>query len=679
MDSFRYFGIRYKGIGYKGIKYKGIRCKCQGFAHIPCTLYLIIFLSVLTLSSISTAQQIDSTKIYKMSEIVVTATRTMIPEVEAASSISVIDSSEIAHRQGSTVFGLLKDQYGLSYTQQGAPGSLSNIYIRGGDPGETLILIDGVDMNMPNDPDNTFDFADLPLDNIKRIEILRGPQSTLYGSNAMAGVINIITKQGSGKPKFYLTTEGGSYDSFKGLVGLNGSLNNFHYSVTASRYYTAGFSSASSKYGNTEKDGTSNFNVSSRFGFGITNNFTLNLFLMYAKANTALDQHGGALGDDPTYEYHLEEPSAKVEGKLNLFNGLWDQTFGTSFFRNVREYSFDSTLNNPASSSSIYDGNRIQFDWQNNFAITKSNLLTFGIESATENAVSNYFYNSSSYGSMASIFPNKNENTTGAYLQDITDINNELFFSAGIRLDKNSRFGSIFTYRIAPAYFIWATGTKIKATIGTGFKSPSLFYLFDPAYGNPDLQPEKSLGWDAGIEQYLISSKLTAGINYFSNKFTNLFGFDNNFKTININKAATNGVEVYLRTNPLGNLGLRLNYTYTNSKDESSNSAGSGLPLLRRPKNKIGMNVDYSFLKDFNFNADIIYVGKRDDENYNAYPAQRIILPDYTIVNLDASYRLSDIIKIYGRVDNLFNKYYEEVYGYATPGLSGYLGINFTL
>jgi len=641
--------------------------------------HFLAFLSVFLFYSLSYAQQSDSLRIYKMSEIVVSATKTKIPEIEAASSISVIDSSEIANSCSSTVLSLLNDQYGLSYTQQGAPGSLANVYMRGGDPGSTLILIDGVDVNMPNDPENTYDFSDLPIDNIKRIEILRGPQSTLYGSNAMAGVINIITGQGIGKPKLFLSTEGGSYDTFRGLAGLAGSLNEFNYSITASRYYTAGFSSASAKYGNTEKDGTSNFNFSSRFGYGFTKDFELNLYLRYSNANTALDQFGGQHGDDPTYVYHLQEPSLRAEGKLNLFNGFWNQTVGLSFFRNVREYSFDSTLYNPASSSSIYDGTRLQFDWQNNFGLSKNNTLTFGVESQTENAISDYFYNSSSYGSFASIFPNKNENTTAVYLQELTSFNNEFFFSAGVRLDKANRFGSVVTYRIAPAYFIWATGTKLKATVGTGFKSPSLFYLFDPAYGNPDLQPEKSFGWDAGIEQYLINSDLTAGINYFDNNYTNLFGFDNNFKAININKAVTNGAEVYLKARPYEYIGIRLNYTYTNTKDESPNSASSGLPLLRRPKDKIGLNIDYILLKDLNLNADIIYVGKRDDENFNAYPVQRISLPNYTVINIAASYRLSDLIRIYGKVNNLFNKYYEEIYGYATPGLSGYLGINFTL
>ena len=640
--------------------------------------FYLTFFSVFIFSFVLFAQNIDSAKVYKMSEVVITATRTKIPEIEAASSITVIDSAEIDQRNSTTVFDLLQNQYGVSYTQEGAPGSLANVYLRGADPGETLVLIDGVDVNMPNDPGNIFDFADLPVDNIERIEILRGPQSTLYGSDAMAGVINIITKKGFGSPKFFLSTEAGSYNSYKALAGLNGGTHFFNYALTLSRFKTDGFSSASSKYGNTEKDGTSNYNLSSRFGFILMKDFDLNLFIRYSKANTGLDQHGGAFGDDPTYVYNTENYSYRTEGKLNLFNGFWDQSIGLSFFRNVRNYSFDSTFNNPASSSSIYDGNKFKFDWQNNFNLSKFNKLTFGLETETEKAISDYFYNSSSYGNFQSIFPNASSTTTGIYLQDLVNINDQLFTSAGLRYDNHDRFGSIVTYRIAPAFVIWETGTKIKATVGTGFKSPSLFYLFDPAYGNKDLKPEKSLGWDAGIEQYIINPNFNIGINYFYNRFTDLFGIDNNFRTINIDKAETNGVEFYFKTNPFENLNISFNYTFTNSKDESVGSTDNGLPLLRIPKNKFGLNVNYSFLKNANVNMELISVGKRDDKDFNAYPAERIIMKNYTLANIAASYLLTDQIKIYGKVDNIFNTYYEEILGYATPGLSAYIGIKFT-
>ncbi len=640
---------------------------------------LFIFLSIIFVSAFSYAQNIDSAKVYKMSEVVVTATKTKIPEIETASSITVIDSSEISRQGNSTVFDLLQNQVGVSYSREGAPGSLSYLYLRGADPGETLILIDGVDVNMPNDPDNTFDFANLSTDNIERIEILRGPQSTLYGSDAMAGVINIITRHGYGVPKFFLSAEGGSYNSYKGLAGVNGGNNFFNYSATISRFKTNGFSSASSKYGNTEKDGTANYNLSSRLGFNPIKDFELNLFIRYSKANTALDQHGGALGDDPTYIYNTEEYSYRAEGKLNLFDGFWNQTIGLSFFRNVREYSFDSTLNNPASSSSIYDGNKFKFDWQNNFKLSNFNMLTFGLESETEKAISNYFYNSSAYGNFQSVFPNSSATTTGIFLQDLVNLNNQLFTSAGMRYDHHDRFGSVITYRIAPAYVVWKTGTKIKATVGTGFKSPSLFYLFDPEYGNKNLKPENSFGWDAGVEQYLFNPNFTIGTNYFYNRFTNLFGFDNNFRAINIDKAVTNGIEFYCNSNLYYNLSINVNYTYTNTKDESVGSTDNGLPLLRIPKNKFGININYSITKRANLNAELISVGSRDDKDFNSYPVARVSLGKYNVVNLAASYLMTNQLKVFGRVENLFNTYYEEILGYATPGLSAYLGIKLTV
>ncbi len=630
---------------------------------------LILFFPIL-----SVAQQRDSSKIFRMSEIVVTATRTKIPAIEAASSITVIDSTEIAALNKRSVFGLLKDQYGVSFTQQGAPGSLSYVYLRGADPGQTLVLLDGIALNMTNDPDNTYDFANLPVENIERIEILRGPQSTLYGSNALGGVINIITKEGSGKPKFFLSAEGGSYNSYNADAGFDGSLDKFNYSLTYSRFKSDGFSSASSKYGNTEKDGTSNYNISSRFGETFSSNFNLNFFAHFTKAQTALDQHGGFEGDDPTFVYNTEEQSYRTVGDLSLLGGIWDQTFSVSFYRNVRKYNFDSTLFNPASSNSLYDGNKIDLNWQNNLKLS-NNLISLGVDEEKEIAISDYFYNSSVYGNFNSIFPQNSATTFGIYIQDQLNEGKSFFSSFGVRYDIHSRFGSVITYRIAPAYVFWNTGTKIKATFGTGFKAPSLFYLFDPAYGNINLKPEKSIGWDVGVEQFLFQDKLDAGLNYFDNSFTDLFGFDNNFRTINVDKAETKGVEFYVSAKLINNLDLKFNYTYTDAKDLSNNSPDKNLPLLRRPKNKLGFNADYTFLEKANANIEIIYVGERDDKDFNQYPVPRVKLPDYTLVNLSASYNFTKVVQFYGRIDNLFNKYYEDVLGYATPGQSEYLGI----
>jgi len=630
-------------------------------------LKLFVFL----FSTFSFAQT-DSAKIYTLSDVVVTATKTSTPLFELANSITVIDSVEIERKKNSNVLELLKTEYGLNITQQGSFGSLANVYTRGANTGHTLVLLDGIEINMPSDPGGTFDFGNLPVDNIERIEILRGPQSTLYGSDALAGVINIITKKGTGKPKFFLSTVGGSYNSYKGLAGLNGSYDFLNYSLTLSRFKTDGFSSASEETGNKEKDGSSSYSASSRLGAEITDDFDLNFIFRFTKADVDYDQFGGQFGDDPTYVYKLEESAFRTEGKYSAFNGFWEQTLGVSIFRNVRKYSNDAFVYD--ASRAFYDGRKLKIDWQNNFYLANTNTLILGVETEKEEAETEYYIFSQTFP-LESILPKSSSRTTGVYLQDQFKLEN-FFGTAGVRFDDHQRFGSTLTYRFAPAYIIWETGTKLKATIGTGFKAPSLYYLFDPSYGNPDLNPEKSIGWD---EQYLWDSKLIIGATYFENYFKDLFGFDENFRTININKAETRGVEFYFILNLLKEISTKGNFTYTDSKDKSMNSPDKDLPLLRRPKIKASYEVNYSFNDKANINGEIIYAGERDDKDFSQFPVQRVKLKGYSIVNLAASYKIFEFLQLYARVENLFDTDYEEVLGYATPGLSGYAGIKIGL
>ncbi len=640
-------------------------------------VFLILFLSI----AIYAQNKSDSLKTYELSDVVVTATKTSTPAYELASSFSIIDSAQIKNSHKTSIYQLLQTQTGVSISQQGAPGAFTQVYLRGADPSQTQVLIDGASMNMANDPSNTYDFADLPTDNIEKIEIIRGPQSTLYGSNALAGVINIITKKGNGKPKFFLSTEGGSYNTYKGALGFSGSLEKLNYSLSLSKFKTDGFSSADEKFGNTEKDGTENYNASARIGYDVNKNFNLNFFGRYTKANTDFDQTGGKFGDDPTYKYNLEEGVYRLEGNLKLFEGKWDQKIGVSFSRNLRKYKFDITPNNPAESHSNYDGKRIKFDWQNNFTLNKNNILTFGIESENELANSSYYYSSHVTTSsplpntFESVFPEKSARTTGVYLEDQLNIDKSFFASIGARYDHHEKFGSVLTFRIAPAYVFWSTRTKIKATYGTGFKAPSLFYLYDPAYGNPNLSPEKSKGWDAGIEQYLFGYRVTAGLTYFQNTFTDRFGFDNNFKTINVNKSKTKGFEFYINTKLSNALILNANYTITESEDLSPGSADENLPLLRRPKHKAVISIDYNFTESFNAAVDAIFVGKREDKDFSTYPATRITLDSYTLLNASATYKVTGFLQIYGRLINILDSNYEEVYGYGTAKRSGYVGV----
>ena len=642
-------------------------------------LFAIFLFSPFPFAQNNIVQKTDTAGYYKLSDVVITATKTPTNLLQVANSISVIDSVQIANSNSNNVFDVIKNETGISFTRQGGNGTLSNIYIRGANSSHTLVLIDGVEMNLTNDPSGVYDFSALPVDNIERIEVLRGPQSTLYGSDALAGVINIITKKGNGSPKFSLLTEGGSYNTYKVLAGADGTFSNFSYSLTLSKTGSDGFSAASEKYGNTEKDGYTINNLSSLIGYRFNNDLEFKLFTRYTKSKSDYDQFGGEFGDDPTYIFDQEEISWRGEGNVNLLEGFWKQKIGLSYIRNVRKYSFDTSAASIYSSNSFYDGRKYKLDWQNDFQISNSNLLTAGAELEFDEASSEYYaYTFLSPPDVVSVIPLSDSRTIGLYIQDQINLDKSFFATAGVRLDGHSKFGSQFTYRIAPAYLIWETGTKFKATIGTGFKAPSLYYLYDPAYGNESLNPEESFGWDIGIEQYFFSQNLTFGATYFYNKFTDMFGFDYvTFKTVNINEAVTKGLEFSIEAKPVDGLSLKANYTYTDARDLSPNSANYDKKLLRRPESKVGLYTSYSFIPKANINAEVIWVGVREDINFSIY--ERTELKAYVLFNLAAHYDVLDILRLNLRVENLFDTDYEEVYGYGIAGLSFYGGIKLSL
>jgi vitamin B12 transporter len=419
--------------------------------------------------------------------------------------------------------------------------------------------------------------------------------------------------------------------------------------ISLARTQSDGFSAASERYENTERDGYKGNNLASRFGFDISESAGINLIVRYTDAETDLDQFGGENGDDPTYVYKLKELITRAEGYFDLLDGSWEQKIGASFYNSNRKYSFDSTLALPDYSTSNYDGRRYKIDWQNNFHLPANNILTFGVETRIDEIETEYFYNSS-FGPFESVIPKSEMSTTGIFLQDQITISNSFFATGGIRYDHNSKFGGAFTYKFAPAYIFWQSGTKLRATIGTGFRVPSLVSLYDPLFGNENLKPEESIGWDVGIEQFLWASGVSIGVTYFNNEFSNVIAPDENFVSMNIERAETKGVEIFTTVKLVENALIKANYTYLESKDLSANSPDKGLPLLRRPKHKAGLIVDYSFFQRANINLEIIYVGEKDDKDFSTF--ERIIIDSYTLVNVAAHFDIFKFLRIFARVEN---------------------------
>ncbi len=601
-------------------------------------------------------------------EIVVTATRIETPEKEVASSVTVIRAADIAQGGKTTVLDLLRDVPGIDIAQTGTFGGSTSAFIRGANADFTLVLIDGVEVNDPISVNRAFNFANLTVDNIDRIEIVRGPQSVLYGSDAMGGVINIITKKGEGKPKYFLSLEGGSFDTLREAFSVSGGDDLLSYSFALSRLDTNGISAADEDDGNSEEDRYENITVSARIGLTPTEQISLDFIVRHTDAFSEIDFSGGPGGDDPNFETDSRDTFFRTEGTLLLFDGVWEHKLGLSLGDQRRGTENDADAVRPLDTQrSSFKARTYKADWQQNLYIHETNTLTLGVETEREMGRSR-FSGTSAFGSFTADFPEKRSWSNGIYLQDQVRLFDCFFATVGARIDKHKKFGSETTYRVAPAYIVKRTGTKFKGSYGKGFKAPSLFQLFS-SFGDPTLDAQKSKGWDAGIEQALLNDRLKVGVTYFRNDFDDLVDFDFATSTYkNIAEAKTKGFEATASAKPTDNLTFIASYTRTDTEDEVT-----GLKLLRRAKHKYSVRANYRFLNKGNLNIGLLHVGDRDDIDPASFA--RTEVDDYNLVTAAASYDITERLEIFGRVENLLDEDYQEVAGYGTPNISGYIGL----
>lgn len=638
-------------------------------------LYPTWALVLLAVPGLATAgQEAADNRQIAMDEVVVTATRTPVTLARiGGSTVTVITAQEIAAKQQLTVEEVLKGMPGLDVVANGGLGTNTSIFIRGADSKNTLVLVDGVMFNDPSDANRGANLANLSTDNIERIEVVRGPMSVLYGSNATAGVINIITKQGSGKPGYYLGAEAGSYGTRKTYGGASGALERFNYALDLARTVSHGFSTADNRNdriphaggATSEDDGWQNSTFSGKLGYKVTPDFDVSAMARYMDSEVDTDSPvNGYLQDNkvgnPKNKY---TDSTDWLSKFNVHNRLLDGRFDSNLYYQQTDRSRDIADD---SGLSHYNGKSSEVGWQGSVAAFKANTVTLGVS---------YFDEQMDSSGGFTVINRQSANVASSWLQDQISLGDSFNVVAGARLDDHDRFGSATTYRISPSYVFAATGTTLKANYGTGFRAPSLFELYAPGYGNSALQAEKSKGGDVGIEQELLGEKLTVGATCFQTNYDNLIQYD--FATWQYAQATgestTQGMESFVRFKPLSALDLKLAYTYTDAKD------ASGARLTRRPMNKASLSASYRFSEKLRGNVDLLWVGERDEISFarDMYGNRVYTLDPYTVVNVAGTYALTPHLDLYGRIDNLLNEQYEEAWSYATPGFSVYGGVKF--
>jgi vitamin B12 transporter len=632
-------------------------------------------LAVLGLALASQADQDRSKPAQSLQyDIVVTATKMETPGREVASSLTVITAQELVRTRRTTVLDALWDVIGLSVIQNGGTGSAASVSVRGANNEHTLVLLDGLPLNDPINPSRSYDLAHLSLSQVERVEILRGPQSPLYGADAMGGVINIITRKGQGPPRLVLTGSAGNYGTVGGDVGLSGSTGRVDYSLGLSGLSTEGISAASDRYpGNTEKDGYRNFSLSGRFGYAIRRNLDLDIMVRTVSDRTEIDNFGGPDGDDPNSVQHYASTLARALVRGLFLGNHWEQKLAVSWIGSDRRLLNPPDDAHPAASESgTYESGLVHLDWQNNLFLSPSQTLSAGVEFAREQGRSDYTSSGPS-GSFESSFPSERAQVAGFYIQDQWKVRNAFFLTTGARLDVHSRTGASLTWRVAPAFLIERTQTRFRATVGTGFKSPSLYQLFAPPtawgpIGNIGLRPEHVTGWDAGADQDVLGGRLRFGLTYFVNDFRNLIDFDYLQGYVNIGRARTRGVEASLEARPQGPdslFSVRATYTRLAARD-----LVSGEGLLRRPHDKFCADVWARLGKRLDLAASLLVTGQRTDRDFSAYPYPTVALPGYLLLNAVVSTSVSRSLDLYVRLDNILNTRYEMISGYGTYGLA---------
>ena len=610
---------------------------------------------------------------------VVSASRVEVPSSQVGSSVTVITGEEMQERQIRVVADALRDVPGVSVNRTGPRGLFTQVRIRGNEGNHTKVFIDGVEANDPSG-DVEFDFAHLLAADIERVEIIRGPQSALWGSDAIGGVINVITKKGKKGLQANGYLEAGSFNTYSGNAAVRGAGRNYRYSASGSFLKTDGINM--SRFGS-EKDGYKNGTLNVSGAVDPMESLELSANGTYIANNVQSDPQDFVVGSpfeglfiDGDQERKGEQFYGRAQAKLKSFGGQWENIFGG----NYTGTDFENTVDNTFSSTNA--GSKSRLDYQSNLFLSTPKVadaqhtLTFFAE-----------YTHETFTNESAAFPaadqNQAQNTASVAGEYLVGLWQRVFLTGSLRYDDNDKFENATTYRGTAAYLHPESGSRLHGSIGTGVKNPGFFDLFGffpgTFIGNPNLSPEKSWGWDLGFEQKFFRERLLMDLTYFRSVLTDeivtvfLPGGPPFLTTVANQTGNSNrqGIEFSAKAELAEDLSMTAAYTWTDATDPD------GRVEVRRPEQIASLAFNYLLpSKRGNVNLNIQYNGPMQDNEFSSStPNDRVDLPSFTLVTLAGAYSVNKSVQLFARIENLLNQNYEEVWSAQSPGIGVFGGL----
>jgi vitamin B12 transporter len=620
-----------------------------------------------------------------LDEVVVVANKAPEPLSKVGNSVTVLDADTIKASQLPVMSDLLAATPGLTVARSGGVGQPTSVFIRGAEADQTVVVIDGVQLNDPSEPGGQFDFENLLTSNVSRVEILRGAQSTLYGSQAMGGVINITTADPDGPTGGGVTAEGGSHDTGYVSGNVGGKNDALMWRLSGGWYGTSGIPDFDERYGGTRLCASQIGSGSGQLRYDITPDLQFDVRGYYVQSRTDFDGYDTppnfTLGNDNEYS------------KLDQYVGYAGLTLRspdrTLTNRIAYQYTSTDTRNldpdapanegSPSTETFYGVGRNQREEYQGTWEIEPGYQLVAGAqhERSTIDTDSPAF-------DYSGPDPTRNYDTIDSgYAQLQGEVVSGLTLTAGERYDRHDVYGGHSTGAAAAAWNLNGGETILRSSFSQGFKAPSLYQLYSN-YGNLELHPEAAETWDAGVEQHWWNQRLITSATYFQRYSRDLIEFfdcvsladcPNPFGGYyaNIARAAAHGVELQSTLSATDSLTLAGNYTLTDTEDKSPGSSTYGNQLPRRPKEMMNLSATYRWTAPLTTGVAARYAGPSYDDTAN-----QIKLGGYVLIDLRASYAVLERLEVYARVENVAGKHYETEYQYGTLGRVAYAGVRAT-